>query len=131
MPKPKNPLPTLREKLASFDGAIGADDIARLLQTSRHTIYLWVRDNRIPHFRLNGSLKFDPALIADWIDSTSSTQKKASTVREDEARIIPVLQVEDARAICAVAAVVNVTFMLPWPCPRNHTGSAPTSEIFA
>jgi hypothetical protein len=30
-----------------------------------------VRDNRIPHFRLNGSLKFDPALIADWIDSTS------------------------------------------------------------
>src|ERR1700722_10005597 len=73
MPKPKNPLPTLREKLASFDGAIGADDIARLLQTSRHTIYLWVRDNTIPPFRLNGSLKFDPALIADWIDSTSST----------------------------------------------------------
>ena len=76
MPKPKNPLPTLREKLASFDGAIGADDIARLLQTSRHTIYLWVRDNTIPHFRLNGSLKFDPALIADWIDSTTSTPKK-------------------------------------------------------
>jgi excisionase family DNA binding protein len=76
MPKPKNPLPTLREKLASFDGAIGADDIARLLQTSRHTVYLWVRDNRIPHFRLNGSLKFDPALIADWIDSTSSTPEK-------------------------------------------------------
>jgi len=69
-------LPTLREKLASFDGAIGADDIARLLQTSRHTIYLWVRDNRIPYFRLNGGLKFDPALIADWIDSTSSTPKK-------------------------------------------------------
>jgi predicted DNA-binding transcriptional regulator AlpA len=78
MPKPKNPLPTLREKLASFDGAIGADDIARLLQTSRHTIYLWVRDDRIPHFRLNGSLKFDPALIADWIDSTSSIPKKAA-----------------------------------------------------
>jgi excisionase family DNA binding protein len=76
MPKPKNPLLTLREKLASFDGAIGADDIARLLQTSRHTVYLWVRDNRIPHFRLNGSLKFDPALIADWIDSTSSTPEK-------------------------------------------------------
>jgi hypothetical protein len=41
MPEPVNPLPTLREKLASFDGAIGADDIARLRQTSRHTIYLW------------------------------------------------------------------------------------------
>ncbi len=69
-------LPTLREKLAGFDGAIGTDDIARLLQTSRHTIYLWVRENRIPYFRLNGGLKFDPALIADWIDSTSSTPKK-------------------------------------------------------
>jgi excisionase family DNA binding protein len=68
-------LPTLREKLASFDGAIGADDIARLLQTSRHTIYSWVRENRIPYFRLNGSLKFDPALIADWIDSTTSIPK--------------------------------------------------------
>jgi hypothetical protein len=75
MPEPENPLPTLREKLASFDGAIGADDIARLLQTSRHTIYLWVRDNKIPYFRLNGCLKFDPALVADWIDSTSSTPK--------------------------------------------------------
>jgi hypothetical protein len=75
MPKPKNPPPTLREKLASFDGAIGTDDIARLLQTKRRTIYLWVREDRIPHFRLNGCLKFDPALIADWIDSTSSTQK--------------------------------------------------------
>jgi excisionase family DNA binding protein len=79
MPKPKNPLPTLREKLASFDGAIGADEIARLLQTSRHTIYLWVRDNRIPHFRLNGSLRSDPALIADWIDSSSSTPKKPAS----------------------------------------------------
>jgi Helix-turn-helix domain len=76
MPKPKNPPSTLREKLASFDGAIGTDDIARLLQTKRRTIYLWVREDRIPHFRLNGCLKFDPALIADWIDSTSSTPKK-------------------------------------------------------
>jgi hypothetical protein len=79
MPKPKSPLPTLREKLASFDGAIGADDIARLLQTSRHTIYLWVRANKIPYFRLNGCLKFDPALVADWIDSASSTPKRPST----------------------------------------------------
>jgi hypothetical protein len=69
-------LRTLREKLAGFDGAMGADDIARLLQTSRHTIYLWVRKKRIPYFRLNGCLKFDPALIADWIDSTSSAPKK-------------------------------------------------------
>src|ERR1700722_16968068 len=84
MPKPKSPLPTLREKLASFDGAIGADDIARLLQTSRHTIYLWVRDNKIPYFRLNGCLKFDPALVADWIDSTSSTPKDPAPARKSE-----------------------------------------------
>jgi hypothetical protein len=84
MPEPPNPLPTLREKLASFDGAIGADDIARLLQTSRHTIYLWVRDNKIPYFRLNGCLKFDPALVADWIDSTSSTPKDPAPARKSE-----------------------------------------------
>src|ERR1700691_5173076 len=84
MPEPENPLPTLREKLASFDGAIGADDIARLLQTSRHTIYLWVRDNKIPYFRLNGCLKFDPALVADWIDSTSSTPKDPAPARKSE-----------------------------------------------
>jgi hypothetical protein len=48
MPKPKNPLPTLREKLASFDGAIGADDVARLLQTSCHTIYLAELDSLFP-----------------------------------------------------------------------------------
>ena len=81
---PENPLPTLREKLASFDGAIGADDIARLLQTSRHTIYLWVRDNKIPYFRLNGCLKLDPALVADWIDSTSSTPKDPAPARKSE-----------------------------------------------
>lgn len=75
-PEPKNSLPPLREKLASFDGAIGADDVARLLQTSCRTIYLCVRQNWIPYFRLNGCVKFDPTLIADWIDSISSTPKK-------------------------------------------------------
>jgi hypothetical protein len=81
-PPKRTGLRTLREKLASFDGAMGADDIARLLQTSRHTIYLWVRAKRIPYFRLNGCLKFDPALIADWIDSTSSTPIKPPPSRK-------------------------------------------------
>jgi hypothetical protein len=113
MPKPKNQLPTLREKLASFDGAIDADDIAALLQ------------NLAPHHLSVGEGQQDSSFppqrqpevrpCADRrLDRLHQLNpKKASTVREDEARIIPVLQIEDARAICAVAAVVNVSFILP------------------
>jgi hypothetical protein len=58
-----------------------------------------VRDNRIPHFRLNGSLKFDPALIADWIDSTSSTSKRPSTRPEIGDRITQPYQQASGKAI--------------------------------
>jgi hypothetical protein len=99
MPKPKSPLPTLREKLASFDGAIGADDIARLLQTSRHTIYLWVRDNKIPYFRLNGCLKFDPCADRRLDRLHQLNPQKASTVRKSGARIRPPHQQASGKAI--------------------------------
>jgi hypothetical protein len=122
MPKPKNQLPTLREKLASFDGAIDADDIARLLQTSRHTIYLWVEGQQDSSFPPQRQPEVRPCADRRLDRLHQLNPKKASTVREDEARIIPVLQIEDARAICAVAAVVNVGLLLckEDPCYRSE-----------
>jgi hypothetical protein len=59
-PEPKNPLPTLREKFASFEEPLAlmttpAACKPHATPSTRHTAYLWVRQNRIPYFRLNAA----------------------------------------------------------------------------
>jgi hypothetical protein len=64
---------TVREKLSCFHGPIDAEILALVLDFPVATLYLWARQNRIPHTRPNGTVKFDPAVIADWWEGNSST----------------------------------------------------------
>lgn len=62
---------TIKQRLQSFEGAMDADELRILLGMPRATIYKWVRGNTVPHFRVNGCLKFDPGKIAAWLDETT------------------------------------------------------------
>ena len=44
-----------------------AKDIALWLDTGVSTIYLWAAQDRIPHLRINGLLRFSRTEVAAWI----------------------------------------------------------------
>jgi excisionase family DNA binding protein len=53
-----------------FDGrkrALTVPEIAELLNISERQVYKLAADYRIPCFKIGGSIRFDPAAIADWL----------------------------------------------------------------
>lgn len=42
---------------------------AETLGLHEQTIYKWSRTGRIPTLRIGGTLRFDPALLADWLEN--------------------------------------------------------------
>lgn len=47
---------------------IGVDDLARTLGVSRHTVYSWVAQRRIPFLKVGRLLRFDVRLIDAWLE---------------------------------------------------------------
>jgi excisionase family DNA binding protein len=59
---------TIAESLRSKNKAVTVDELADLLSVSVRTLYTEVQDNRIPFFRVRGSIRFDPHQVADWLE---------------------------------------------------------------
>lgn len=68
MPAPTAQPTSLRDRIASFDHALTADDLAHLFQVEKNTIYVKARAGDIPSFRIGDSVRFDPKHITDWLD---------------------------------------------------------------
>jgi excisionase family DNA binding protein len=50
------------------DHLIGVDELARALGISRHTVYSWVAQRRIPFLKVGRLLRFDVRLIDAWLE---------------------------------------------------------------
>ena len=62
------PMPlNIRERIANFDRAMTADELAGILGVSRITIFKHAKDGRIPCFRIGTCVRFCPQTVADWI----------------------------------------------------------------
>lgn len=59
---------TIAERLRSKNKALKVEELADLLGVAIRTIYKEVEDNRIPFFRIRGSIRFDPHQVADWLE---------------------------------------------------------------
>jgi excisionase family DNA binding protein len=59
---------SISKRLAQMPGAITAEPLARLLGLSRITIYKLAKAGTIPSFRVGNAVRFDPALIVDWLE---------------------------------------------------------------
>ena len=54
----------------SMDGrtnALTVSDVAELLNISERQVYKLAAENRIPSFKIGGSVRFDPAAFAAWL----------------------------------------------------------------
>lgn len=61
---------------------MGVDEVARALGISRHTVYSWVAQRRIPFLKVGRLLRFDGRLIYAWL----AEGVDAPNVVEDEPR---------------------------------------------
>ena len=60
---------TVIEQLRATQGYVGRTALAALLGAHRQTIWTWTQQGTIPHLRVGARLRFDPARVADWLES--------------------------------------------------------------
>jgi len=47
--------------------ALRVSDLAKLLNISERQVYKLAAENRIPHLKIAGSIRFDPSALAAWL----------------------------------------------------------------
>jgi len=56
------------EQLREMRGLIHAEALAPLIGMNKDKLYQKTKAGEVPHFRLLGRVKYDPHVIADWLE---------------------------------------------------------------
>ena len=56
------------EHLRATQGLIGRTQLAAMLGTHPQTLWGWCAEGKIPHTRVGCRLKFDPGVVAEWLE---------------------------------------------------------------
>lgn len=62
---------SILKKLREQTRPLGVKEIAELFDVSEATIQRWVRRGEIPAIRVSDTIRFDPGVLADWIEKLS------------------------------------------------------------
>jgi excisionase family DNA binding protein len=65
-------LKTLRGRTAPLN----VKDLAELLDVTEATIQRWVRKRKLPAIRVEDVIRFDPAMLADWIELQAASSQR-------------------------------------------------------
>jgi excisionase family DNA binding protein len=60
-------VPKIIQALEARDGALRARELAKLLGVTRQHVYKMAAEGVIPSFRVGASVRFDPALVTEWL----------------------------------------------------------------
>lgn len=60
---------SLAEAIRSKGCALTVNEVSSLLSIPIKSIYRLAKADRIPSFKLGGSIRFDPIILADWYES--------------------------------------------------------------
>jgi excisionase family DNA binding protein len=66
---------TLGERLRQISGAITASTLAELLGVSPITVYKRAAKGGIPNFRIGTAVRFDPTVVARWLDNQTEVAR--------------------------------------------------------
>ena len=69
---------SLAVEFENMNRALRASEVAKMLSTSKMTIYRLVERGTIPHFRIGSSIRFDPKEIADWLRTKMPPNRSAA-----------------------------------------------------
>jgi hypothetical protein len=74
--------PDLASRIEARKSAWTAENLALLLEMSPKTLYKMAKSERIPAVRIDGMIRFDPALTAEWLRARTTgmgfRQKRAA-----------------------------------------------------
>ena len=59
---------SISQQIRNCRSALTVDDVAEYLNLAKKTVYSMSASRRIPSFKIGAVLRFDPAVLADWID---------------------------------------------------------------
>ena len=54
--------------IMNMERLLTLDQICEILQVKKSTVYRWTFCKKIPHYKLNGILRFKEKEIGDWMD---------------------------------------------------------------
>jgi excisionase family DNA binding protein len=77
---------SILKKLREQTRPLGVKEIAELFDVSEATIQRWVRRGEIPAIRVSDTIRFDPGVLADWIEQLSPmslNQRRGTAGMED------------------------------------------------
>jgi excisionase family DNA binding protein len=66
---PEHEIKSVGQRLASFDRALTAYEVAALLKVHLDTVYKQARAGNLPSFRIGTSIRFDPKKLGEWYES--------------------------------------------------------------
>jgi len=59
---------TVIEQLKAMRGLMHAEELAEILGMNRDKLYKKTKAGEVPHFRVLGRVKYDPQVIARWLE---------------------------------------------------------------
>lgn len=62
---------SIEDRLAGFDRALTAEDVAALFALHPQTVYQQARRGEIPCFRIGTAVRFDPKRLKEWYEKHS------------------------------------------------------------
>lgn len=57
----------LLEVLEKKQTALRVGDLAELLNVNERSVYRWAAKHKIPSFKIGGTVRFNPATVAEWL----------------------------------------------------------------
>jgi excisionase family DNA binding protein len=52
-----------------MDSLFTVTQVAQILQVHPKTVYSWCERGEMPHFKIGGRLRFDPAQVTKWLQA--------------------------------------------------------------
>jgi excisionase family DNA binding protein len=70
---------SILKKLREQTRPLGVKEIAEVFDVTEATIQRWVRRGEIPAIRVSDTIRFDAAVLADWIEQRSIVSGEPDT----------------------------------------------------
>jgi excisionase family DNA binding protein len=67
---------SILKNLRGRTGPLNVKDLAELLDVTEATIQRWVRRHQVPAIRVGDIIRFDPCMLADWIELQAAASQR-------------------------------------------------------
>ena len=71
---------SILKKLRERTDPLNVSELAQLLAVTEATVQRWARRRQIPTIRIGDVIRFDPAMLADWIELQAACTRPLASI---------------------------------------------------